>query len=47
MFSFEFRAQRQRDRLVLEEISLEGGFPIMGLRRGRDHLVYMPEEQPY
>jgi hypothetical protein len=41
------RAQRRRYRLVLEEIRLEGGFPILGLRRGRDQLVFMPEERPY
>ncbi len=41
------RAQKHRYRLVLEEIRLEGGFQILELRRGRDQLVFMPEEQPY
>jgi hypothetical protein len=40
-------AQRSRYRLVLEEIVLEGGFQILELRRGRDQLVFMPEERPY
>ena len=41
------RTQKRRSRLVLDEIKLGGGFQILGLRRGRDQLVFIPKERPY
>jgi hypothetical protein len=41
------RTQKRQSRLVLDEIKLGGGFQILGLRRGRDQLVFMPKERPY
>ncbi len=35
------RTQRRRSRLVLDEIKLGGSFQILGLRRGRDQLVFV------
>jgi hypothetical protein len=37
----------RRFQLVLDEIRAAGSFLILGLRRGRDQLVFMPEERPY
>jgi hypothetical protein len=41
------RTQRRLSQLVLDEIRPAGSFLILGLRRGRDQLVFMPEERPY
>ncbi len=41
------RTQKRRSRLVFDEIKLGGSFQILGLRRGRDQLVFMSKEQPY
>jgi hypothetical protein len=37
------RTQRRWCQLVLDEIRLGGSFQILGLRRGRDQQVFMPE----
>ncbi len=39
--------QRRRFQLVLDEIRPAGSFLILGLRRGRDQLVFRPKERPY
>jgi hypothetical protein len=41
------RTQRRRFLLVLDEIRFGGSFRILGLRRGRDQLVFIPKERPY